>query len=55
MPPGIVKSANEIRRNNERLLAIFFKLAGKLGGFDALRQYGLNDDEINFLKEEFPK
>jgi hypothetical protein len=48
-----VTAGNRLRRNNEKLLLILLKLARVLGGFGKLKEYGVSDEEINFLKDEF--
>ncbi len=48
------KSVNDVRRNNDRILSILLKLTAKIGSFDKLREYGISEEEIEFLKNEFP-
>jgi len=46
-------AGNRLRQENERLLRILIKLARKAGGFGKLREYGLDEEEIEFLKDKF--
>jgi len=46
-------AGNRLRQENERLLGILLKLAKKAGGFGKLKENGLDDEEIGFLKDKF--
>lgn len=46
-------AGNRLRQENERLLRILLKLAKNAGGFGKLKDCGLDDEEIGFLKEKF--
>jgi len=46
-------AGNRLRQENERLLSMLIKLAKKAGGFGKLKEHGLNDEDIAFLREKF--
>jgi len=46
-------AGNRLRQENEKLLRILLKLSSKAGGFGKLKEYGLDDEEIGFLKDKF--
>jgi len=46
-------AGNRLRQENEKLLRILIKLAKNAGGFAKLKGYGLDDDDVAFLRENF--
>ena len=46
-------AGNRLRQENEKLLCILLKLARKAGGFGKLKENGISDEEIFFLKDKF--
>ena len=46
-------AGNRLRQENEKLLRILLKLAKKAGGFGKLKDQGLDDADVAFLKDKF--
>jgi hypothetical protein len=46
-------AGNRLRQENDKLLVILLKLARKFGGFGKMKEYGLSEEEIRFLKDKF--